>query len=171
MADLTLIQKYDEILTVLYDESGNSPSFDDITGKLGGKGLNIHWGEIVDVLFTLDKEGLIYKVTLQDDPTNEIRYLLNFAGKRLKEDGGLAKKLVANKKEWHEKHPLLWGAIIAVCSAILSVVVNVISDKVTKQPDSQEMQEIKQTIKDANHRLDSLTSILNNIPDSLKLKK
>jgi len=168
MADLTLTQKYDTVLDVLYSESGNSPSFDDITGKLGADGYNIHWGEIMDILFTLDKEGLLYKVTLQEDPTNTVRYLLNFAGKMLKEEGGLGKKLVANKKRWHERNPLTFAFLTTLGAAVISVIVSVVTDKVTKQKDSQETQEIKQTITDATRRLDSLISAQKN---TISLKK
>ncbi len=168
MADLTLIQKYDEVLTVLYDESGNSPSFDDITGKLGAKGLNIHWGEIMDVLFTLDKEGLIYKVTLQEDKTNEIRYLLNFAGKRLKEDGGLAKKLVSDRKRWHEKNPITYAVICGVLAGLMSITVSIVTHTIEKSQDNQEKTQLEHLVQDVNNRLDSLTLILNKIPDSLK---
>jgi ABC-type Na+ efflux pump permease subunit len=97
--ELTLIQKYDTVLDVLYTESGKSPTFDDILGKLGTDGYNIHWGEVWDVINTMIKDGFIYQVIQEDDPEKKPRYLLSFNGKLLKETGGLEKKLAREKKK------------------------------------------------------------------------
>lgn len=97
--ELTLIQKYDTVLDVLYTESGKSPTFDDILGKLGADGYNIHWGEVWDIINTMIKDGFIYQVIQEDDPDKKPRYLLSFNGKLLKETGGLEKKLAREKKK------------------------------------------------------------------------
>lgn len=99
MKELALIEKYDIVLDVLYSESGKSPSFDDIVAKLMADGYNIHWGEVMDILLTLDREKYIYQVSLVEDPNKSIRYLLSFNGKLLKELGGLEKKLAREKEK------------------------------------------------------------------------
>jgi len=97
--ELTLLQKYDTVLDVLYTESGKSPTFDDILGKLGFDGYNIHWGEVWDIINTMTKDGFIYQVIQEDDTEKKPRYLLSFNGKLLKETGGLEKKLEREKKK------------------------------------------------------------------------
>ena len=170
MAELTLIQKFDAILDALYEISGKRPTYHRIKKVLRVKDLKIEDGEIWDILVKMETDKTVHLPVLNPNPKfpNEYLHLITFEGKLLKERGGLKGKIERDKAKWYQRNPLIYGSMVAIAGAILSVIVNVISDRVSKQSDSQEMQEIKQTIQDANHRLDSLTSILNKIPDSLK---
>ncbi len=90
---MTLIEKFDAVLDVLYSESGKSPTFEYIQEVLAKNSKDVHWGEVWDILNTMNKDGFLYIVS-QD---NKERYLLSFNGKLLKETGGLEAKLKREK--------------------------------------------------------------------------
>jgi len=96
-ADITLLQKFDAVLDVLYSESGNAPTFDDIHAALLEAKKKVHWGEVMDVLYTLIGDGYLYG-HFTNQQKQQI-FLLSFNGKLLKETGGLEKKLEKGKRD------------------------------------------------------------------------
>jgi hypothetical protein len=96
-ADLTLLQKYDAVLNVLYSESGKAPTFDDINAAIVKEKKKVHWGEVMDILYTLIGDGYLYG-HFTNQQQQQI-FLLSFNGKFLKETGGLEKKLEKEKSD------------------------------------------------------------------------
>jgi len=92
-ADLTLLQKYDAVLEVLYEKSGQSPTFEFIQMALEQNGKKVDGGEVWDILNTMAKDGFLY-IVMQSEKE---RYLLSFNGKLLQETGGLEKKIEREK--------------------------------------------------------------------------
>lgn len=94
-ADLTLLQKYDAVLKVLFDQSGNDPTFDRILEFLLKEKKKIHWGEVMDILNTMAGDGYLYS---DYKNKNGIQlFLLSFNGKYLQETGGLENKIEREK--------------------------------------------------------------------------
>src|SRR4051812_5865590 len=92
---MTLIEKFDAVLDVLYSESGKAPTFQDIETKLIENGKKVHGGEVWDILNTMMRDGYLYFV--QHEVKNQEVYLISFNGKLLKETEGLEKKLEREK--------------------------------------------------------------------------
>ncbi len=97
MQELSLLEKYDAVLDVLYDISGKSPTFDRIQASLVKNEKKVDGGELWDILNTMIKDNFVYFV--KNNQTEEELYLLSFNGKLLKETGGLEKKLNTEKKK------------------------------------------------------------------------
>jgi hypothetical protein len=93
--DLTLFQKYDAVLGVLYSESGKAPTFDDINKVLLTEKKKVHWGEVMDVLYTMIGDNYLYGHFTNQK--KEQIFLLSFNGKLLKEGGGISTKLQREK--------------------------------------------------------------------------
>jgi hypothetical protein len=93
--DLTLLQKYDAVLGVLYSESGKAPTFDDINKVLLTEKKKVHWGEVMDVLYTMIGDNYLYGHFTNQK--KEQIFLLSFNGKLLKEGGGISTKLQREK--------------------------------------------------------------------------
>ncbi|SRR6266536_5459461 len=93
--DLTLLQKYDAVLEALFDKSGNSPTFDYINDILLERKKKIHWGEVMDILNTMEGDKYLYDHFTNKDGIQI--FLLSFNGKYLKETGGLEKKIEREK--------------------------------------------------------------------------
>ena len=95
--DLTLLKKYDAVLGVLYSESGKAPTFDDINKVLLTEKKKVHWGEVMDILYTMIGDGYLYG-HFTNQKQQQI-FLLSFNGKLLKETGGLERKLEKAKSD------------------------------------------------------------------------
>lgn len=97
--DLTLLQKYDAVLDVLSSLSGDSPTFDDINAALLKEKKKVHWGEVMDILYTMIGDDYLYgHFTKTDENRNSFQiFLISFNGKLLKETGGYEKKLDREK--------------------------------------------------------------------------
>lgn len=96
-SDLTLLQKYDAVLDVLYSESGKGPTFDDINKALLTQKKKIHWGEVMDILYTMIGDKYLYG-RFANQQGKQI-FLLSFNGKLLKETEGYEKKLEREKQK------------------------------------------------------------------------
>jgi hypothetical protein len=94
-ADLNLLQKYDAVLDVLFKESGKSPTFDDINKVLLEEKKKVHWGEVMDILYTMIGDSYLYGHFTNQK--KEQIFLISFNGKNLKETGGLEKKIEREK--------------------------------------------------------------------------
>lgn len=93
--DLTLLQKYDAVLKVLFEESGNDPTFDRILEWLRKGKKKIHWGEVWDILQSMDGDKYLYSNNANKEGVQ--LFLLSFNGKYLQINGGLEKKLEREK--------------------------------------------------------------------------
>lgn len=96
-SDLTLLQKYDAVLDVLDSESGKAPTFDDINRVLLTEKKKVHWGEVMDILYTMIGDKYLYG-HFANQQGKQI-FLLSFNGKLLKDTGGYEKKLEREKQK------------------------------------------------------------------------
>ncbi len=64
--------------------------------------------------------------------------------------------LKTEKQRWHESHPIFYGILVAIFSAILSLIVGLILSNVDKQSKHQEQEELLKKIQNVNKRFDSL---------------
>lgn len=167
-----LVHKFDTVLNYLFELSGRRPTEKRLNKLIRVRKQDIEWGEVWDILNKLEDEKLIRKRTAPYSRfPNEILFLLTWDGKLMKIRDGYRGKLKREKPKWPQRHPILYALLASIGGAIISISIGLLLWWVDKQSKNQEIPEIRQSIQDANHRLDSLTSILNNIPDSLKLKK
>ncbi|MEN6463317.1 MAG: hypothetical protein ABFC94_18355 [Syntrophomonas sp.] len=172
MEELTLVQKFDTVLEMLYLYSGKRPTSGRVIAFIRAKNKKIDPGEVWDIMNRMVEDKLVSIVAATvNKKQNTPLYLLKFEGKIMYERGGLKGKLKREKNHWTQRHPVLYALISGIGGAILALVVGLSLWWVDKRTESQENQETKQTISDANHRLDSVVSVLNNIPDSLRKKK
>lgn len=179
MEELNLTQKFDAVLDALYEISGKHPTFRRIIALLYARNKKVDAGEVWDIMVKMQRDNLLHppepvrsKKPNQNRPEmtqSDSIHLITFEGKLLKERGGLKGKDEREKTHWTQTHPIAYAIITGLAAATLSLAVGLILWQVDKQSDNKETQEIKQTIKDANHRLDSVIEILNNIPDSLRM--
>ncbi|RTL59086.1 MAG: hypothetical protein EKK37_12310 [Sphingobacteriales bacterium] len=114
--DLTLLQKYDAVLDVLYSESGKAPTFDDINAALLKEKKKVHWGEVMDILYTMIGDDYVYgHFTKKDATEKDVQiFLLSFKGKLVKETDGYAKKLEREKTKTDLTNRQLTASISSV---------------------------------------------------------
>lgn len=163
--DLTLFQKYDAVLDVLFIESGNAPTFDDINNVLLTEKKKVHWGEVMDILYTMMGDDYLYgHFTKTDTNGKPVQiFLISFSGKYLKETGGFGKKLEREKAKdkldkdlnesnlkngrWTRRSMIYTGitAAITIIALITNIVLTQGRETKQKQQQSQDSgQKVKQ---------------------------
>lgn len=101
MEELTLIEKFDAVLDALYDFSGKHPTFFRLRAILRARKKKIHWGELMDIMVKIEKDGLAHpkvQSKYKKRKNAEWVHLITFEGKLLKERGGLKNKV--RKENW-----------------------------------------------------------------------
>jgi hypothetical protein len=157
--DLTLLQKYDAILDVLFKESGNAPTFDDINTILLTEKKKIHWGEVMDILYTMIGDDYLYghftKTDVNGKPVQI--FLISFNGKYLKDTGGFEKKIEREKAKeklnkdlndsnlktgrWTRRNMIYTGSTAAI--TIIALITNIVLTQ------SREAKQNKQQVQDS----------------------
>src|SRR5688500_18510640 len=77
------LQKYDAVLEALFKISGDAPTFDDINKWLLLNNKQVHWGEVMDILYTMGNDGYVYGHMTH--PKKGQMFLLSFNGKLLQQ--------------------------------------------------------------------------------------
>lgn len=116
MKDLTIIEKFDAVLKVLYDISGKRPTFGRITALLLFRKQKVDGGEIWDIIRKMQREFLLHP-DIKDSSSktpNEIIYLITFEGKLMWERNGLAGKM------YREKFTKTWITSISILTLVIA---------------------------------------------------
>lgn len=157
MEELTLIQKFDTVLEMLYLYSGKRPTAGRLMAFIRAKNKKIEPGEVWDIVGRMvdDKMVEIVGATV-NKKANTPLYLLKFEGKIMYERGGMDGKVKREEIHWTQRHPVLYAFISGVGGAMLALIVGLSLWLVDRQTKNQEIQEIKQTATEANRKTDSL---------------
>jgi hypothetical protein len=112
---MTLIQKFDAVLKVLYDISGSRPTFGRVLALLRKRKQNIHWGEVWDIFIKMRKDGILHpEVGAIYRNRMEILNLISFEGKIMYETRGLKGKM---RRENITKR---WAATLSILTLIIA---------------------------------------------------
>lgn len=112
---MTLIQKFDAVLSALYDISGQRPTFGRILDILRQRKQNVHWGEVWDIFIKMRNDGILHpEVGALYRNRVEILNLISFEGKLMHERKGL------RGKNLRENLTKIWAFAISILTLIIA---------------------------------------------------
>ena len=159
MQELTLIQKYDEVLKALYDISGQRPTFGRILALLRVRKVNMEWAEVWDIMAKMRREFIIHpEITDRSSkiPT-EVIHLITFEGKLMYERKGLKGKIKRETFTERRVNALSYLTLLLAIGTLYYTTKSVSDDTLNKVNDTLkesqlQLKSLSESIKDTAHR-------------------